>query len=572
MTAVTNDFGFRLWFLVIRTINIMCGIVGYVGKKAGRAGPARRAAPAGISRLRQRGRGHLAATALSPCARSKGKIDEGLAALAASAARAGANSASATPAGPRTARPPTRTPTRTSTKSGRIAVVHNGVIENYEALKEQLAQGRPQVQFRHRHRGARPPDRRALRKARAARPEIRRRIRSTQAVAARAARSHRHLRHRRDLRRSPDVMVGARRGSPLIIGVGDGENFLASDATAIVAHTRQVVYLNDYDVVTLTRRPVRRSEPRRRTPPRCRSASWNSSRRTSSAATYPHFMLKEIFEQPQTVENALRGRVDHEDATARFGGLNMTPAELRGDGPHRHRGLRHQLARGAGRRIPDRGIRAPARRSRVRQRIPLPQRAARKAHRCCSSSPNPARPRTPWPACARRKRRGHKVAGHLQRRRQHHRPRIRRRHLPARRARRSASPPPRRSSSRSPSWRCSPCIMGRIRMLSASRGARNSQGPRSHSRADRSLARRRTTRIKQHRPEIRAGRGLLLPGPRQYNFPVALEGALKLKEISYIHAEGYPAAEMKHGPIALIDEQHARPSSSCPRTRCTTRP
>ena len=112
----------------------------------------------------------------------------------------------------------------------------------------------------------------------------------------------------------PGVIVGARRGSPLIVGIGEGENFLASDAMRDGRRTRaQVIYLNDYDVVTLT--PERfdvvslgvghgqgADQPR-----------WSSARKMRRRATFPHYMLKEIFEQPRTVENAMRGRIDNDE-------------------------------------------------------------------------------------------------------------------------------------------------------------------------------------------------------------------------------------------------------------------
>ncbi len=126
----------------------------------------------------------------------------------------------------------------------------------------------------------------------------------------------------------PDTMVGARRGSPLIIGIGDGENFLASDANAIVAHTRKVVYLNDYDVATITRDRFDVQNLGTDTA-NVQISKIEFAAQDAERGEYEHFMLKEIFEQPRTVENALRGRVDIENATARFGGLNMTPAELR---------------------------------------------------------------------------------------------------------------------------------------------------------------------------------------------------------------------------------------------------
>ena len=128
----------------------------------------------------------------------------------------------------------------------------------------------------------------------------------------------------------PDTIVGARRGSPLIIGIGAGENFLASDANAFVgaAHTKKVVYLNDYDVATIT--PERFDVLNLGTDTaNVQVSNLEFSQEDAVRGKYEHFMLKEIFEQPRTVENALRGRVDNEGATARFGGLNLTAAELR---------------------------------------------------------------------------------------------------------------------------------------------------------------------------------------------------------------------------------------------------
>src|SRR6266436_1249907 len=126
----------------------------------------------------------------------------------------------------------------------------------------------------------------------------------------------------------PDFMIGARRGSPLVLGVGNGENFLASDVSAIVAYTRDAVYLNDFDVVAAgpekfeitslagdsTEHPVSKVE---------------FTAEDIGKGDYPHYMLKEIFEQPNTVRDAMRGRLNAEECTARLGGLNMGPPELR---------------------------------------------------------------------------------------------------------------------------------------------------------------------------------------------------------------------------------------------------
>src|SRR3984893_9919644 len=214
--------------------------------------------------------------------------------------------------------------------SGRLALVHNGVIENYQALKEQLIQN-GDTNFRS------DTDTEVLahligklyvdscattvdveqKKARlvdAVRTALRQVI-GTYGIAL----VHRDI---------PDFIVGARRGSPLVLGVGKDENFLASDVSAIVAYTRDAVYLNDFDVVAVERDRFEISSVAGE------GGNYQLSKVESTDADvkkgdYPHYMLKEIFEQPGSVRDAMRGRLSHEECTAKLGGLNMTPAQLR---------------------------------------------------------------------------------------------------------------------------------------------------------------------------------------------------------------------------------------------------
>ncbi len=129
----------------------------------------------------------------------------------------------------------------------------------------------------------------------------------------------------------PQFIVGARRGSPLVLGVGKDENFLASDVSAIVAHTRDAVYLNDFDIVSV--------EPDKFEISSLAGVGVNHevskvefSAEDIKKGDYPHYMLKEIFEQADSVRDAMRGRLSAEECTAKLGGLNMTPAELRAVG------------------------------------------------------------------------------------------------------------------------------------------------------------------------------------------------------------------------------------------------
>src|SRR5439155_22215682 len=215
-------------------------------------------------------------------------------------------------------------------RTGRIAVVHNGVIENFDRIKERLAQAG--------HEFRSETDTEVLAHligehyARIESSGPRQKQNCIPAMTQAVMETHKEVIGTYGIAvicaDCPDIIVGARRGSPLIVGIGEGENFLASDASAIVAHTRQVVYLNDYDVVTLTPGQFK-VENLGASAATVRISQIEFSPEAAERGKFPHYMLKEIFEQPRTVENATRGRLDHEESTAKFGGLNMTLAELR---------------------------------------------------------------------------------------------------------------------------------------------------------------------------------------------------------------------------------------------------
>lgn len=531
----------------------MCGIVGYVG--------GRTAAPLildGLRRLEYRGYDSAGMCVLHQerlqTAKKKGKIDEGLAHLLQRHPLPGTLGVGHTrwaTHGP----PADENSHPHPDQHGRLALVHNGVIENFDTLKQRL------LQQGHRFRsstdtevlahlvgvhydrvlqehGARAPDANSETHplAEAVMAALREVV-GTYGIAVIA-------------RDDPTVLVGARRGSPLIVGVGEGEHFVASDAAAIVSHTQRVIYLQDLDVVTLwpDRFRVQRLDA---SAARYQISQLEFQPEAVEKGDFPHFMLKEIFEQPRTLENAVRGRIDPEEATARFGGLNMTNAELRAMdrivicacGTSWHAGLVGEYLFEELAHLPVEVEYA----SEFRYRNPPIDKNTLVL--VITQSGETA---DTLAGLRESKRRGHKVLALCN-------------VVGSTIAREAdggiylhAGPEIGVASTKAFTSQVSvltlfALLMGRIRMLALRRGLDVIKALEAlPAQMEAVLARNET--IRAIALEFKEAEDFFFLG-RQYNFPVALEGALKLKEISYIHAEGYPAAEMKHGPIAMIDEK-----------------
>src|SRR6202007_1653817 len=209
-------------------------------------------------------------------------------------------------------------------QSGKLALIHNGVIENFQSLRDQLlAQGhRFQTEtdtevLTHLigHLFDQLPGPRSKETLLEALRQALRQVNGTYGLALV------HL-------EVPDVVLAPRGGSRLILGIGKGQNFIVSDVSAIVGHTRDVVYLEDYDLVTVERDHFEIVSLAGT------DATFQVSRVefTSEEADlrdYPHYMLKEIFEQPNAIRDAMQGRLSSDDSTAKLGGLNMSSRELR---------------------------------------------------------------------------------------------------------------------------------------------------------------------------------------------------------------------------------------------------
>ena len=427
--------------------------------------------------------------------------------------------------------------------SGRIALVHNGIIENHASIRQYLTgQG---IAF------ASDTDTEALvqligflyEDGNGSGPEglltalcgALREVQGTFGIAVSCV-------------EFPELLIAARRGSPLLIGIGEGEHLISSDGAAIVEHTSRVVYLHDNEVVTVDGHTLNASTIDA-VPLRKKVERLELSLEQIERGGYPHFMLKEIHEQPEALRNTLRGRIDPSGSGVNLGGLgsvDCSPSHLRriviaGCGTAWHAGL-------VGKYLIEEIARVPTDveySSELRYRNAIVEagtialfisQSGETADTIAAMSEMRAKGATVLGVI-------NVVGSTLARETQagmylHAGPEI-------------GVASTKAFTSQVAVLTLFSVLLGRQRHLSAERCTEILEGLRACPRAIEAVLRsddairELVARHIDRQNWLYLGRGV--------NFPVALEGALKLKELSYIHAEGMPAAEMKHGPLALID-------------------
>jgi len=347
----------------------------------------------------------------------------------------------------------------------------------------------------------------------------------------------------------PDKIIAARKGSPLVIGVGDGENFIASDVSAILSHTNQVVYLEDGEIVEVYKdkfitRTIHDEEISKEI------HEINVSLDEIDKNGYAHFMLKEIMEQPESVTNSMRGRLLFDEGDAKLGGLDNVLERLAvckriiisACGTSWHAGLVGEYMFERYAHIPTEVEYA----SEFRYRSPIiyPDDAIFFISQSGETADTLA-------AMKEAKSKGALTLGICN-------------VVGSSIARESMGgvythAGPEIGVASTKAFTSQLVVLSLITLLLArKRGMDLNEGQCIAEHLSKipdqiSKILELNNQIEFIASEFQDAKNFLYLG-RGFNFPVALEGALKLKEISYIHAEGYPAAEMKHGPIALIDE------------------
>lgn len=427
-------------------------------------------------------------------------------------------------------------------QNGEFAIIHNGIIENYHSLKTALiARG---------HEFKSETDTEVLihlieevHKNNNVSFEEAVRMALTQVVGAYAivilSKSN------------PNYLIGARKGSPMVVGIGENEHFIASDATPIVEYTRNVVYLNDGELVIIDNNnlTVKTIDNTIKTP---YIQELEINLESIEKGGFEHFMLKEIYEQPRSILDSFRGRTHINDGAITMAGVDKFEDKLKnikriiivGCGTSWHAGLVGEYLFEDFARVPVEVEYA----SEFRYRNPVLDetdfviaisQSGETADTLAALELAKSKGATIFGVC-------NVVGSSIPR-------------ITDAGAYTHAGPEIGVASTKAFTAQVTALILMAL-SVAQKRGALSTQRLREllieletiPAKVESTL--KLDASIKEIANEFKDSRNALYLG-RGYGFPIALEGALKLKEISYIHAEGYPAAEMKHGPIALIDEE-----------------
>lgn len=428
-------------------------------------------------------------------------------------------------------------------QNGDIAIIHNGIIENYNSLKQELTQRG--------HSFKSDTDTEVLvhliediyenNKGLAFEEAVRMAL--SQVVGAYAV----VVIHRK----MPHLLIGARKGSPMVIGIGNGEHFIASDAAPLVEYTRNVIYLNDGEVAVIDHNElvIKTIDNHIKTP---YIQELEMHLESIEKGGYDHFMLKEIFEQPRSVYDSIRGRISMNEELIEMAGIkqyenkwtNLKRLIIVGCGTSWHAALVGEYLFEDLARLPVEVEYA----SEFRYRNPVVGEEDMVV--AISQSGETA---DTLAAIEMAKQRGATIFGICN---------VVGASIP--RASHAGAYTHAGPEIGVASTKAFTAQVTALLLIATAIGQR--KGTLTKERVRTLLNELETIPakiektlqsnelIKYIAAEFKDARNFLYLG-RGYGFPVALEGALKLKEISYIHAEGYPAAEMKHGPIALIDEE-----------------
>ncbi len=428
-------------------------------------------------------------------------------------------------------------------QSGKLAIIHNGIIENYASLKKELTNKGYTFKSETDSEVFINFIEDIYHNSKDVSLEEAVRLALTKVVGAYAIviLSNEH----------PDQLIAARKGSPLVIGVGKGEFFLASDATPIVEYTNEVIYVNDYEIALIKdgKLTVRDTKDVKMTP---YIQKVDLALEAIEKGGYEHFMLKEIFEQPKSIKDCFRGRLNANEGTLVLGGIreyanalvNAKRIVIVACGTSWHAGLVAEYIFEEFCRIPVEVEYA----SEFRYRNPIIKegdmmiaisQSGETADTLAAMELGKSKGAIVLGVC--------NVVGSSISRVSHEGVYT------------HAGPEIGVASTKAFTAQLTVLTMIALR-LAHKKGTLAEQ--RYHEilvdleniPAKVAEALKTDDLVKEIAAKFKDARNFLYLG-RGYNFPVALEGALKLKEISYIHAEGYPAAEMKHGPIALIDEE-----------------